>query len=219
MHQPSSQLITGYLFLHYPLLSLSFSLLLPSPINFVIKTCQSFVTVVKITTGPCQLQSLRRIYRTVAVVTMQHGDESGHVTTVMRILCCHITSSLVVNIALYYSVCHKLSSVHKLAQDCIKCLQVVRVVSMSPCSTDVKAQWSGVLTAHLRVFPQLPQANTECCLRWAQWIPPICLRVLYSLSYILLTVFCLSYHKEVKNGVFWDVTPCGSCKNRCFGGT
>jgi hypothetical protein len=24
--------------------------------------------------------------------------------------------------------------------------------------------------------------------------------------------------KFVKNGVFWDVTPCGSCKNRCFGG-
>jgi hypothetical protein len=23
----------------------------------------------------------------------------------------------------------------------------------------------------------------------------------------------------VKNGVFWDVSPCGSCKNRCFGGT
>jgi hypothetical protein len=23
----------------------------------------------------------------------------------------------------------------------------------------------------------------------------------------------------VKNGVFWDVTPCGSCKNRYFGGT
>jgi hypothetical protein len=22
----------------------------------------------------------------------------------------------------------------------------------------------------------------------------------------------------VKNGVFWDVTPCGSCKNRSFGG-
>jgi hypothetical protein len=22
-----------------------------------------------------------------------------------------------------------------------------------------------------------------------------------------------------KNGVFWDVTPCGSCKNRRFGGT
>jgi uncharacterized protein with PIN domain len=21
-----------------------------------------------------------------------------------------------------------------------------------------------------------------------------------------------------KNAVFWDVTPCGSCKNRCFGG-
>jgi hypothetical protein len=23
----------------------------------------------------------------------------------------------------------------------------------------------------------------------------------------------------VQNGVFWDVTPCGSCKNRRFGGT
>jgi hypothetical protein len=25
--------------------------------------------------------------------------------------------------------------------------------------------------------------------------------------------------KTLKNGVFWDVTPCGSCKNRRFGGT
>jgi hypothetical protein len=24
---------------------------------------------------------------------------------------------------------------------------------------------------------------------------------------------------DKKNGVFWDVTPCGSCKNRRFGGT
>jgi hypothetical protein len=23
----------------------------------------------------------------------------------------------------------------------------------------------------------------------------------------------------MKNSVFWDVTPCGSCKNRRFGGT
>jgi hypothetical protein len=23
----------------------------------------------------------------------------------------------------------------------------------------------------------------------------------------------------LKNGVFWDVTPCGTCKNRRFGGT
>jgi hypothetical protein len=23
----------------------------------------------------------------------------------------------------------------------------------------------------------------------------------------------------MKNAVFWDITPCGSCKNRCFGGT
>jgi hypothetical protein len=25
--------------------------------------------------------------------------------------------------------------------------------------------------------------------------------------------------QALKNGVFWDVTPCGSCKNRRFGGT
>jgi hypothetical protein len=24
---------------------------------------------------------------------------------------------------------------------------------------------------------------------------------------------------HVKNGVFWDVEPCGSCKNRRFGGS
>jgi hypothetical protein len=24
---------------------------------------------------------------------------------------------------------------------------------------------------------------------------------------------------ETKNAIFWDVTPCGSCKNRRFGGT
>jgi hypothetical protein len=23
----------------------------------------------------------------------------------------------------------------------------------------------------------------------------------------------------MKNGIFWDVAPCGSCKNRRFGGT
>jgi hypothetical protein len=31
-----------------------------------------------------------------------------------------------------------------------------------------------------------------------------------------------SYHMirlNQKNGVFWDVTPCGSCNNRRFGGT
>jgi hypothetical protein len=26
-------------------------------------------------------------------------------------------------------------------------------------------------------------------------------------------------HNTFQNGVFWDVTSCGSCKNRRFGGT
>jgi hypothetical protein len=29
----------------------------------------------------------------------------------------------------------------------------------------------------------------------------------------------LQIRRKLKNGVFWDVPPCGSCKNRCFGGT
>jgi hypothetical protein len=28
-----------------------------------------------------------------------------------------------------------------------------------------------------------------------------------------------NYRSELKNAVFWDVTPCGSCKNKHFGGT
>jgi hypothetical protein len=36
------------------------------------------------------------------------------------------------------------------------------------------------------------------------------------LSYVRLEVFTAV---TMKKGVFWDVTPCGSCKNRRFGGT
>jgi hypothetical protein len=28
-----------------------------------------------------------------------------------------------------------------------------------------------------------------------------------------------TYNEHLKNDVFWDVTPCDSCKNRRFGGT
>jgi hypothetical protein len=45
-------------------------------------------------------------------------------------------------------------------------------------------------------------------------------------SYPLLTTAALTFqncflHKQIdmRNGVFWNVTPCGSCKNRRFGGT
>jgi hypothetical protein len=35
-------------------------------------------------------------------------------------------------------------------------------------------------------------------------------------TYIRFEVFMAV---TMKIGVFWDVTPCGSCKNPCFGGT
>jgi hypothetical protein len=50
--------------------------------------------------------------------------------------------------------------------------------------------------------------------------------ILIQISVIYIQM-ALDIHKSVftqkisdmKNGVFWDVTPCGSCKNRSFGGT
>jgi hypothetical protein len=36
------------------------------------------------------------------------------------------------------------------------------------------------------------------------------------LMYVRFEVFAAL---TMKNGVFWDVTPCGSCKNRRYGGT
>jgi hypothetical protein len=39
------------------------------------------------------------------------------------------------------------------------------------------------------------------------------------LSLWLSTHFVQPNTVALKNGVFWDVTPCGSCKNRRFGGT
>jgi hypothetical protein len=35
-------------------------------------------------------------------------------------------------------------------------------------------------------------------------------------EYVIFKVFTAV---AMKNGVFWDVAPCGSCKNRRFGGT
>jgi hypothetical protein len=36
---------------------------------------------------------------------------------------------------------------------------------------------------------------------------------------LLLVRFEVSTAVTMKNGVFWDVTPCGYCKNRRFGET
>jgi hypothetical protein len=41
----------------------------------------------------------------------------------------------------------------------------------------------------------------------------------HSIKYKLHVRFEVFIAVTMKNGVFWDVTPCGSCKNRCLGGT
>jgi hypothetical protein len=35
----------------------------------------------------------------------------------------------------------------------------------------------------------------------------------------ILCHFCMVGTEFLKTAVFWDVMPCGSCKNQCFGGT
>jgi hypothetical protein len=41
----------------------------------------------------------------------------------------------------------------------------------------------------------------------------------YTLENIFIARFEVFTAVTMKNCVFWDVTPCGSCKNRLFGGT
>jgi hypothetical protein len=36
---------------------------------------------------------------------------------------------------------------------------------------------------------------------------------------VLVQTAHLTFIAKIKNAVFWDVTPCSSCKNRRFGGT
>jgi hypothetical protein len=38
-------------------------------------------------------------------------------------------------------------------------------------------------------------------------------------EYVLKSALFFHDRIHLKNSVFWDVTPCGSCKNRRFGGT
>jgi hypothetical protein len=56
------------------------------------------------------------------------------------------------------------------------------------------------------VSSELSVGQTGCCLHFG----PTCL------DYVRFEVFTAV---TMKNDVFWDVPPCGSCKNRRFGGT
>jgi hypothetical protein len=42
---------------------------------------------------------------------------------------------------------------------------------------------------------------------------------IYVCMYVFVLIMLLGISYELKNGVFWDVTPCSSCKNRPFGGS
>jgi hypothetical protein len=44
----------------------------------------------------------------------------------------------------------------------------------------------------------------------------LCLELVSKLEYVRFKVFTAV---TMKNGIFWDVTPCVPCNNRRFGGT
>jgi hypothetical protein len=73
-------------------------------------------------------------------------------------------------------------------------------------------------------FPTL-LASRACCRDSFTLFQPTIWNVQLDTQEIILTIFSLHVGFEVftavtkKNGVFLDVMPCGSCKNRRFGGT
>jgi hypothetical protein len=50
---------------------------------------------------------------------------------------------------------------------------------------------------------------------WSKYSP----RPVFSFEHIDLVCQIWGFQVTMKNGIFWDVTPCGSCNNRRFGGT
>jgi hypothetical protein len=81
-----------------------------------------------------------------------------------------------------------------------------------------------IVTGKLLILVSELSEESESCylpckilkkLRWKINVAVI-IRVLNTFIFVRFEVFMAV---TMKNGVFWDVTPCGSCKNRRFGGT
>jgi hypothetical protein len=71
----------------------------------------------------------------------------------------------------------------------------------------------GVLCSHRRENLKSYIALTGWALQRRRNVFP----VRYELNFYMR--FELFMAVDIKNGFFWDATPCGSCKNRLFGGT
>jgi hypothetical protein len=82
---------------------------------------------------------------------------------------------------------------------------------------------------HFRAYDfllYLKRTTNSCPIAYAyhsQSFPSIVFsnRIIYKSKHIISAVLELwvSYLSYLYSGVFWDVTPCGSCKNQRFGGT
>jgi hypothetical protein len=77
---------------------------------------------------------------------------------------------------------------------------------------------------HWELNPRPPHSYYQCHTAQSQTIFVCTLFSVHSMRNILHEIsrfnrirFHVTNIWFVKNVVFWDVTPCGSCKNRCFG--
>jgi hypothetical protein len=117
-----------------------------------------------------------------------------------------------------------------LLENCVSCRPDFLEVKMKPLSTDRVISLRKMLLFYIK-WHELTLLSTACKLGLFGEI----VKVFLHISNFTVPFFIIRTHKScihlnrvrfevftavtMKNGVFLDVTPCGSCKNRRFGGT
>jgi hypothetical protein len=93
-------------------------------------------------------------------------------------------------------------------------------LALERCITTLHSPWGAsnvdLLYEPARCTPHRQSYGGKCPLLF--WISPPAYECRKYVEDII-HYFANDHVKALKNGVIWDVTPCGSCKNRRFGGT
>jgi hypothetical protein len=94
---------------------------------------------------------------------------------------------------------------------------------MSPCTPQMKYCFEGTsicIRVHGDIFQKMITSIRFSRLNYSSSLPPInYFQVSFRFRNSVITIGTSQQILLLKNAIFWDVTPRGSCKNRCFGGT
>jgi hypothetical protein len=145
--------------------------------------------------------------------------------------------------SLTYSVCH-LSYIEILLLHILICQGIHPEIAFCCICSSMENLWKGQLTSNccrysiiaISIFCFKSFYNLYyflCCSKFTFHSRKGVIKCLINeidviICIIIITMFMsifnlsskiLSNSNKMKNGVFWDVTLCGSCKNPCFGGT